>query len=81
MPQEQGADRRMTTLKLTPRTGIAIYLAIGLADALYGWSAANPMISTSDLIKLTAWLVLLWPAELATIVAPGLCAHWQALCR
>ena len=70
----------MTILRFKPRVVIAVYLTIGLADALYGWSVANPMISTAELIKLTAWLVFLWPAELATLVAPGLCAYWHALC-
>lgn len=70
----------MTPLRFKPRIVAAVYLTIGLVDAIYGWSVASPMISTLNLIELTAWLVFLWPAELVTIVAPELCTHWHALC-
>jgi hypothetical protein len=59
---------------------VAAYLTVGLADALYGWPILNPTLSTSDLLTSSVVLVFLWPVELATILAPGLCAHWHGPC-
>jgi hypothetical protein len=61
-------------------TLIAVYLTIGLVDALYSWRLLGPSLSTPEFLTSSVALVFLWPVELATKRVPGLCAYWHGPC-